>query len=348
MSKTSRYRSDAVRAFAIALLASMTGLASAAADEPFAVARQGSIEAGGKVIDCRTNDGGNRNNPRQPPGKVVVDNVYATFQYPANLRHPHPILFNPGGGHTARVYDTTPDGREGWLTLFVREGFAVYGVDRVNTGRSGTDICRINAVKLGDYPAKDLPALNRYAAESAWVTFRWGPAYGTFYDNTQFPKEAAEQYYPQLTSTYRDPDETPKAVAALVALIDKVGPVILQSWSSSATIIYKAAIARPDKVKAILALEHSPGAFDEINAEELKILAKIPILNVIGDNTPERVAGARKFEQRMQAASGLFTVDVLPEAGIFGNGHTMMLEKNNKQIMHRMIAWLEGNVYRPQ
>jgi hypothetical protein len=25
-----------------------------------------------------------------------------------------------------------------------------------------------------------------------------------------------------------------------------------------------------------------------------------------------------------------------------------MLEKNNKQIMHRMIAWLEGNVFNPK
>jgi hypothetical protein len=24
----------------------------------------------------------------------------------------------------------------------------------------------------------------------------------------------------------------------------------------------------------------------------------------------------------------------------------MMLEKNNKQIMYRMIAWLEGNVFK--
>jgi hypothetical protein len=33
---------------------------------------------------------------------------------------------------------------------------------------------------------------------------------------------------------------------------------------------------------------------------------------------------------------------------LFGNGHTMMLEKNNKQIMHRMIAWLEGTVFKPK
>ena len=44
----------------------------------------------------------------------------------------------------------------------------------------------------------------------------------------------------------------------------------------------------------------------------------------------------------MQAVGGHVTVDVLPEAGIFGNGHALMVEKNNKQIMYRMIAWLEG------
>jgi hypothetical protein len=50
----------------------------------------------------------------------------------------------------------------------------------------------------------------------------------------------------------------------------------------------------------------------------------------------------------MAAVGGHVTVDVLPEVGIYGNGHTMMLEKNNKQIMHRMIAWLEGNVFNPK
>ena len=89
------------------------------------IAKQGSMEAGGRMINCATNDGGDPKSTRWPAGHVMVDNVYATYQYPAELRHPDPILFNSGGGHTARVYDTTPDGREGWLTLFLREGFAV-------------------------------------------------------------------------------------------------------------------------------------------------------------------------------------------------------------------------------
>jgi pimeloyl-ACP methyl ester carboxylesterase len=320
------------------------------ADEPILrIAKQGSMEAGGKAIDCATNDGGDPNSVRWPAGHVVVDNVYATYQYPADQRYPYPILFNSGGGHTARFYDTTPDGREGWLTLFLREGFPVYGVDRPNTGRSGTDICTINAVKLGKLPPGALPAINRYAAESSWVTFRWGPKFGEPYPNAQFPIAFADNYYPQTVSTYRDPEETQKSVAAYAALIDKIGgPVIFQSWSSSGLLGYLTAIERPDKVKAILAVETSVTAFDMIAADKRLVLAKIPIYIVIGDHAEDRVAASRKFQQEMAAIGGRVTVDVLPEAGIFGNGHTMAIEKNNKQIMHRMIAWLEGNVFKPK
>src|SRR5262245_26951726 len=337
------------KAIALAVLVPL-GPVIAHADEPILrIAKQGSIEAGGRTINCTTNDGGDPKSTRWPSGHVVVDNVYATYQYPAERRFPHPILFNSGGGHTARVYDTTPDGREGRLTLFLREGFAVYGVDRPNTGRSGTDICKINAVRLGAAPPSELPAINRYAAESSWVTFRWGPKFGEPYPNTQFPIEAAANYYPQTISTYRDPQETAKSVAAFAALIDKVGePVILQTWSSSGLLGYLAAIERPDRVKAILAVETSVTAFAEIPPEGRQKLATIPILIVIGDRAQDRVDASRKFQKEMAAIGGHVTVDVLPEAGIFGNGHTMMLEKNNKQIMHRMIAWLEGTIYRPR
>jgi len=325
-------------------------LVTARADEPvLRIAKQGSMEAGGKVINCATNDGGDPNSTRWPAGRVVVDNVYATYQYPADQRYPFPILFNSGGGHTARVYDTTPDGREGWLTLFLREGFAVYGVDRPNTGRSGTDICKINAVKLSKAPPSELPAINRYAAESSWVTFRWGPKYGEPYPNTQFPIAFADNYYPQTISTYRDPDETPKSVAAFAALIDKIGePVIFQSWSSSGLLGYLTAAERPDRVRAILAVETSPTAFDLIPAAARQKIANTPIYIVIGDHAPDRVEASRKFQKEMAAIGGHVTVDVLPEAGIYGNGHTMMLEKNNKQIMYRMIAWLEGNLFKPK
>src|ERR1700674_697808 len=50
-------------------------------DPVLRIAKQGSMEAGGRTIDCATNDGGDPNSTRFPSGHVVVDNVYATFQY---------------------------------------------------------------------------------------------------------------------------------------------------------------------------------------------------------------------------------------------------------------------------
>jgi pimeloyl-ACP methyl ester carboxylesterase len=340
MRRTTRYGVAA----GILIAASAATLAQA---EPLTIAKMGSMEAGGRVIDCKTVDGGDANNPRQTPGHLVVDQVYATYLYPQNQRYPYPILFNPGGGHTARFYDTTPDGREGWLTLFAREGFPTYGVDRVNTGRAGSDICTLNAVRLGRAPLTDLPITNRYSAEAAWINFRWGPKYGTPYPNTQFPIEAADAYYPQTLTTYRDKAETQKSVAAFSALIDKIDApgVIIQTWSSSGLLGYLTAAARPDKVKGILAVESSTTAFDDIPKDKKQILAKIPIIIMIGDRAPDRVEASRKFQKEMAAIGGDVTVDVLPEAGIYGNGHTLAAEKNNKQTMHRLIAWMEGHVF---
>jgi hypothetical protein len=313
------------------------------ATKPLVIARQGSLEAGGAFINCDANDGGDPASWRWPSGHLQVDHVHAHFQYPTEQTFPFPILFNPGGGHTARVYDTTPDGREGWLTLFLREGFATYGVDRVNTGRSGVDVAAINRVKLGRCDPQTLPAINRYAAESCWTTFRWGPRYGEPFADTQFPIEAAADYYPQTVATYRDPLETAKSVQAFCALIDKVGPCVLQTWSSSGLLGYLSAIERPQQVKAILAVESSVSAFADIPEEKLPFLANVPIIIVIGDRAQDRVDASRAFQEKMRALGGHVTVDALPEAGIFGNGHTLMLEKNNAAIMHRMIDWLRKN-----
>jgi pimeloyl-ACP methyl ester carboxylesterase len=330
----------------LAIVAVSFPASALATDGPLQIAKQGSLEVGGEFLDCATNDGGDPKSKRWPAGKVAINHLYATYQYPYYQRYQYPILMNPGGGATARVYDTTPDGREGWLTLFVREGFPVYGVDRPNTGRAGTDVCNINAVKLGRAPASQLPAINRYAAGSSWVTWRWGPKYGELYPDTQFPVAFAEEYYRQKVSTYRDSEETDKSVKAFIALVDKVGPSVLLTWSSSGLLGYLTAAERPDTVKAILAIESSTSAFGNISDEQLKRLAKVPILIVIGDRAQDRVDASRAFQKRMKAVGGQVTVDVLPEAGIYGNGHALMVEKNNKQIMYRMIAWLEGTVYR--
>ena len=49
-------------------------LASRAEEPVLRIATQGSMEAGGKTIDCATNDGGDPKSTRWPSGHVAVDN----------------------------------------------------------------------------------------------------------------------------------------------------------------------------------------------------------------------------------------------------------------------------------
>src|SRR5256712_13010819 len=74
---------------------------------------------------------GARNGLSRVGGKDVL---YCRRQ---NRRGKVPLLMWHGGGLTGVTYETTPDGREGWLNLFVRKGWDVYVSDAVERGRAG-------------------------------------------------------------------------------------------------------------------------------------------------------------------------------------------------------------------
>src|SRR5258705_13445403 len=110
-------------AVGMVLLSLSTG--ALAADGPLQIAKQGSLEVGGEFLDCATNDGGDPNSRRWPAGRGAINHLYATYQYPYYQPYEYPIINNPAGGPTALVYDPTPAGSAGWLTLFLREGLPV-------------------------------------------------------------------------------------------------------------------------------------------------------------------------------------------------------------------------------
>jgi hypothetical protein len=56
------------------------------------------------------------------------------------------------------------------------------------------------------------------------------------------------------------------------------------------------------------------------------------------------MATARAFIDSTAAAGGDATLIRLPEIGITGNSHMMMLERNNLQIARLIIDWLKEHV----
>src|ERR1700723_2205252 len=72
-----------------------------------------------------------------PRGTVINGKqMYVEYQIPARVRHPYPIVLVHGGGGQGTDWMCTPDGRPGWATLLVQEGYKVYVVDRPGHGRS--------------------------------------------------------------------------------------------------------------------------------------------------------------------------------------------------------------------
>jgi len=126
--------------------------------------------------------------------------------------------------------------------------------------------------------------------------------------------------------------------------VDKVCPCVLLLHSQGGMFGLKVAEARPDKVKAIVAVE-SAGAGNRDKAGSLK---DVPMLMLFGDYVAshERWAAFRKINLDYAAAvrAGGGTVDVidLPDIGIKGNSHMIMMDKNSNEVAEVIQKWLVG------
>jgi pimeloyl-ACP methyl ester carboxylesterase len=133
-------------------------------------------------------------------------------------------------------------------------------------------------------------------------------------------------------------------VAAYTELVDKVCPCIILFHSQGGAFGFKIAQARPDKVKAIVAVE-SAGAGQTDRAGALK---DTPVLMLFGDNIDKdsRWTSYRKIDLDYAAAvrAGGGSVDVieLPGQGIKGNSHMLIMDRNNAAIADLIQNWLVG------
>jgi pimeloyl-ACP methyl ester carboxylesterase len=62
--------------------------------------------------------------------------MYVERWIPAQVRHPYPIVLIHGGFGQGSDWLTTPDGKRGWASLFLEQGYKVYVLDRPGQGRN--------------------------------------------------------------------------------------------------------------------------------------------------------------------------------------------------------------------
>ena len=104
----------------------------------------------------------------------------------------------------------------------------------------------------------------------------------------------------------------------------------------------KVAELRPDKIKAIVAVESASAG----TIEKAAAIKDMPVLMIFGDNIdlhPRWVAYRKldlAYADAVRAAGGKVDVISLPDIGIRGNSHMMMMDKNNAAIADVIQDWL--------
>jgi pimeloyl-ACP methyl ester carboxylesterase len=364
------YGGHAAAAFLITASLIMSGCAGTSSDKTIALAEQGSFFVAGRTVQAK-----GVYDPAKQTGNVNegntfwADQMYVQYQIPANPRK-YPLVLVHGGGGTGRVWETTPDGREGYQTLFLRRGFAVYIVDFPRRGRAGYPSYN------GPFGDLDGAAVvpnrtNRAGLHYAWSRWRLGPKYPEVFPVQQFPMKGLDQFMQHLVPTVSDDPEI--ISGALVALLEKIGPAIVVTHSQSGLFGWLAG-ARSANVKGIISYE--PGfvfpkgempapvplyagtqpAGTPVTVPEFASLAKIPIQVVYGDNIPKspipdlvadgrraQVVTSRLFVQALNARGGKASVMALPDAGLYGNSHFMFSDLNNVAVADQLSAFLRAH-----
>lgn len=332
-------------------------------DTAISISSQGAFSVGGTI---KTSDGvfdpivhGAFNPTNQPTEGQTLHGDHASvfYQIPSNARD-LPLVFWHGYGQSMRTWQTTPDGREGFQSIFLRKGFPVYLIDQPRRGLAGQSL--------------EPRTLEARTEDQLWFgIFRLGEG-STFYPNIQFSKEpsALNQFFRQIT-----PDTGPLDIAlnvkAVSSLFDKIGNGILVTHSHSGGQGWLTALEN-EHIKAIVAYE--PGSnfvFPEddlpeaipyvggvlgargVSKKEFEKLTNIPIVIYYGDYIPEEAVEnpgkeqwraaltmARKWTKVVNDAGGNVTLVVLPEIGIQGNTHFPMSDLNNQKVASLMYDWI--------
>lgn len=335
------------------------GHSSQQTDGALSILEQGSFTVGGEVV---TQPGSYQTQqPLKADGQTLHgDHAYVSYQIPIDARQ-YPMVFLHGAGQSAKTWESTPDGREGFATLFLRKGFSTYLIDQPRRGRAGRSTVSEEIKAVPD--------------EQFWFeNFRMG-IWPNLYEGSQFPAEpeALEQFFRQMTPNTGAYDASIIS-DAVDALFDKVGEGILVYHSQGGEPGWLT-VMKSERVKAVVAYEPGSGfvfpegevpapletisPFGNLSAKAIPMddfmkLTRIPIVIYYGDNIPVkqdrnwakdswrvRLQMAKLFAECINRHGGDATVVHLPEKGIKGNTHFLFAEKNNLEVADLLSEWLK-------
>jgi pimeloyl-ACP methyl ester carboxylesterase len=310
------------------------------------------------------------------PGRGTVttgEHMYVEYFVPADVRHPEPIVFVHGGGGQAVAFLGRGEGRRGWLHHALDAGYTVYLVDRPGYGRNPPHPLLVGP-QNEPTPHEVMTPLFSFAAAGG----RWD---GTGEVGDPGVDEFMAQQRPMRFDSAAHIQAVTQARAA--QLLDRIGPSIVITHSAGGPFGWLAADARPSLVRALVSAEGLGPAtlavpltfdppvsrVDELDVEPLPArpdvdwgslggvprtiqreparrlvnLAQVPIA-VLASEDPRFSVLAQDAVDFLRQGGCTVEHLRLAEHGIRGNGHMMLLEENNAEVLDVALAWLERTV----
>jgi len=170
--------------------------------------------------------------------------MYVEHWIPVQVRHPYPVVLIHGGYGQGTDWISTPDGRRGWATLLLEQGYKVYVIDRQGQGRNP-----YQPFVHGAFDAQ-APTFEKAAAMIGKST-QW-PGSGDVNDPA-VAQLAASLGQPMFgNAVTQNVWRTRGAI-----LLDKIGPAILMTHGDGMAFAWVTAQARPELVKGIVTVEPS-------------------------------------------------------------------------------------------
>lgn len=332
--------------------------------KPIVIRDQGSFAIGGSVVtapgtfDPIIHGAFNPANQNSDGQTLHGDHAYVFYQIPDKARK-LPLVFWHGYGQFSKTWETTPDGREGYQNIFLRQRFSVYLIDQPRRGRAARGTVGGTIAAAPD--------------DQLWFgIFRLGVG-NEFYPGVQFSKDAESlnQFFRQMSPNI-GPLDLQVNTNAVSALFDKIGEGILVTHSHSGGQGWMTAIKNKN-IKGIVSYEPASNfLFPEgqvpetinyvggslravgVPMDDFMKLTKIPIIIYYGDNIPTQpvenpgqeqwraaLAMAKLWTDAVNKLGGDVTLVHLPVIGIKGNTHFPFSDLNNMEIADLMSKWLK-------
>ena len=307
--------------------------------EPLRLRAMGSFHVGGRRVQLsgkpsyqRTMSEGGEPVSVNPNGTYVVEQMYVQYFLAEHSNGKGPLVFWHGGGMSGAAWETKPDGKEGWVNYFIRQGWDVYVCDAVERGRSGFA------------PVPEIwpqgPVIQ--TVDDVYSRFRIGQGADSYdpdplrrqaYADTRFPVEHFDTFCLQMVPRWTHTNQA--MIEAFRALLDRIGPASIVCHSQSGPLAMKLAATEGARVQSLVAIEPA-------GIPQQEHAYATPSLIVLGGNlasdTRWQALSAKISEFARQHAC--VQVLALEEQGIRGNSHMLMMDDNSDDIALRIQTWL--------